>query len=894
MNSHLPKTARALKALAWTISTVSIGAMAALLLACATNETVRENPSMEVVIERAEAASVENTPSKFEPVATGDTSIEPDELEIEHRENQDISSSVANSGSKVPEFALVQETIEPLSDENQPRALEMPTPTATAVNEHELPHPKIVISGSSGLYDLDELPPASLKERVATSDVIAVVMLVSVEPMTARRKNNYGSSLEYPYVHIPYLRMIFNVSEYIYGTGGSTLDVYVVAYPGWEDIYLTENGARESANSMSNHRDKRWDDREALVFLSDVSSEDSVVGTLRHQGRLNDGASWLGAYVDRDDFYVFSNNSVLPGNNMFEITSEINKVWLPKVGSSENQGDAIKSDDSTFFLTDAPEWDRYGVTENSISSVATENLPRISLRQVKNVIDEVDKETRRNMTQYAAWLRDARSSDSRVFNEWNDQIRWGGAIHVDQLPEDYEPEYREFRKRIGQGLYMQRERKMMDAVIDRYLGRTSSASSAALTATPTITVDDDLESGLPKGTIVGEVGWFSAAKTGVHQISGKDCDLFKAQVEDSDGDATNGYLVKDVTTRPLPQGKYTLRYLSAPSARGVGVPVNCNKTANPDGVIWIVDVAAPKGTIHEAFFDPETMASPQGAVGKELNLDIAIPNDAVVELTQLFYESKSVKLVMDPYHAMSDYRIDIIKLDGTIGWSFRFDQSAKSQAGSLAAHEWQYCGTPWQAGDQLMIRIIEKNTLTTAALSAEAQNAPSCPASTPTPTPTPIPPLPTDTPTPTPAVATATPTPIPVVPPTATPTPVPMPPPTSTPTPTPVPVDGPKLSISDATAKAGNDLVFIVTLDDDAHGGVIVNFDAHEGTAKSGTDYRAPSGTLIFDPFETEKTIKVGTIVNQSPEGTETMRMVLSQPLGATIEDDEGIGTITD
>ncbi len=166
------------------------------------------------------------------------------------------------------------------------------------------------------------------------------------------------------------------------------------------------------------------------------------------------------------------------------------------------------------------------------------------------------------------------------------------------------------------------------------------------------------------------------------------------------------------------------------------------------------------------------------------------------------------------------------------------------------------------------------------------------------PTPTPIPPLPTDTPTPTPVVATATPTPIPVVPPTATPThtptPVPMPPPTSTPTPTPVPVDGPKLSISDATAKAGNDLVFIVTLDDDAHSGVFVNFDAHEGTAKSGTDYRAPSGTLIFDPFETEKTIKVGTIVNQSPEGTETMRMVLSQPFGATIQDDEGIGTITD
>ncbi len=346
------------------------------------------------------------------------------------------------------------------------------------------------------------------------------------------------------------------------------------------------------------------------------------------------------------------------------------------------------------------------------------------------------------------------------------------------------------------------------------------------------------DSGLPAGTQVGDTGWFSGGdRYSKHILSGTDATLFESRIIDPDGDPADGYRVGEFTKRPLTAGTYRLEYTSYPCEDNMCVAPN-----NQAHVDWTVRVVVPSGTIREAFFDPEAMASPQGAVGKELNLDIAIPNDAVVELNRLFYESKSVKLVMDPYHAMSDYRIDIIKLDGTIGWSFRFDQSAKSQAGSMTAHEWQYCGTPWQAGDQLMIRIIEKNTSTVAALSAEAQNAPSCPASTPTPTHTPIPPLPTDTPTPTPVVATATPTPIPVVPPTATPTPV--------------PVDGPKLSISDASAKAGNDLVFIVTLDDDAHSGVFVNFDAHEGT--------------------------------------ETMRMVLSQPLDATIQDAIGVGTITD
>ncbi len=724
-------------------------------------------------------------------------------------------------------------------------------------------------SGYRGL----ELDESSLKERVALSDLIAVGRLISARAVTIKNQTR-----NHPIIYRGVIAVKFKVSGYIYGQGPNEIEAYINHYTGPPN-YSTEEAAMQAANLLLDARDKRWDDRDALLFL------------IRRDG--DTPMSWLDD-LGLEEVYSFAypDDIGFPDLRRVEVSGTSNKVWLPEARPSSESSTAW-DDGDRYFIADAQHPLETDATDSvRDDSASAQRNPVASLSEVKRLIKEVDQQTNTNMVLFMEWLEEARA-DPEAFNldpEW----------HLAQFPDDYEPEFREYKQRLGRALYEERRDK---AVAERDAQRAEAAhSSSATTPKPKKSVTDELMSGLPEGSVVGQVGWFSAAEYGDHVILGRDAKLFKVDRDDSDNDPSNGYLVRDVTIRPLPRGVYNLKYLSYPCTRNVnqnGIDrLVCKRPSIQKAVNWNVIVIAHQFALHEAFFDPETMASPQGAVGEEIGEDVAIPNDSTVELTQLFYESKSVKLVMDPYHAMSDYRIDIIKLDGTIGWSFRFDQSAKSQAGSMTAHEWQYCGTPWQAGDQLMIRIIEKNAATVAALSAEAQNAPSCPASTPTPTHTPIPPLPTDTPTPTPVVATATPTPIPVVPPTATPThtptPVPMPPPTSTPTPTPVPVDGPKLSISDASANAGNDLVFIVTLDDDAHSGVFVNFDAHEGTAKSGTDYRAPSGTLIFDPFETEKTIKVGTIVNQSPEGTETMRMVLSQPIGATIEDEEGIGTITD
>ncbi len=103
------------------------------------------------------------------------------------------------------------------------------------------------------------------------------------------------------------------------------------------------------------------------------------------------------------------------------------------------------------------------------------------------------------------------------------------------------------------------------------------------------------------------------------------------------------------------------------------------------------------------------------------------------------------------------------------------------------------------------------------------------------------------------------------------------------------------LSVSDATAGEGETMVFNVSLNKEPLGvQVVVNYQSQPVTATAGTDYTAPSGTFIFGPYDTQKTIKVGIRDDNKTEETETFQITLSQPYGATITKPIGTGTITD
>ena len=103
------------------------------------------------------------------------------------------------------------------------------------------------------------------------------------------------------------------------------------------------------------------------------------------------------------------------------------------------------------------------------------------------------------------------------------------------------------------------------------------------------------------------------------------------------------------------------------------------------------------------------------------------------------------------------------------------------------------------------------------------------------------------------------------------------------------------LSVADARAEEGTDatLDFAVTLDRESTGTVTVEYATSDGTAVAGSDYTATSGTLTFQPGETEKTVSVPVLEDDHDEGSETLTLRLSNAQGARIADGEATGTIT-
>ena len=109
--------------------------------------------------------------------------------------------------------------------------------------------------------------------------------------------------------------------------------------------------------------------------------------------------------------------------------------------------------------------------------------------------------------------------------------------------------------------------------------------------------------------------------------------------------------------------------------------------------------------------------------------------------------------------------------------------------------------------------------------------------------------------------------------------------------------DPPILRISDAAAEAGDTLTFEVTLDTASGRTVEVDYEIFDGTAAAGSDFSpvpptALSGTLVFDPGETTKTLDIQTALNMPGEPDETLWVELTSPAHAGIGDSIAVGTI--
>ena len=190
----------------------------------------------------------------------------------------------------------------------------------------------------------------------------------------------------------------------------------------------------------------------------------------------------------------------------------------------------------------------------------------------------------------------------------------------------------------------------------------------------------------------------------LHELSGEDSHLFEAVTSDTDNNSRNGYSYWITVRRPLPAGTYRVRshgqaYYYTP----------CDYRTDPDYLDIHVNVTAPEGTLHEAFFDPATTTAGVGySIGPPTTTGVLSPaafsaGSATTTITGLNWQGGSVVLSLSPFASLGDNQLSFIDLDGSTAFALGVSNAtADSAAGTLT---WAVPDKPWSAGDLLMLRI---------------------------------------------------------------------------------------------------------------------------------------------------------------------------------------------
>ena len=109
-------------------------------------------------------------------------------------------------------------------------------------------------------------------------------------------------------------------------------------------------------------------------------------------------------------------------------------------------------------------------------------------------------------------------------------------------------------------------------------------------------------------------------------------------------------------------------------------------------------------------------------------------------------------------------------------------------------------------------------------------------------------------------------------------------------------VEIPEISISDASSNEGNEGItnqtFTVNLSSASDQTVTIDYATVDGSATAGEDYLTNSGTLTFAPGETSQTIDIAVNGDSAVEADEDFGITLSNAVGGTLFDAEGVGTI--
>ncbi len=108
----------------------------------------------------------------------------------------------------------------------------------------------------------------------------------------------------------------------------------------------------------------------------------------------------------------------------------------------------------------------------------------------------------------------------------------------------------------------------------------------------------------------------------------------------------------------------------------------------------------------------------------------------------------------------------------------------------------------------------------------------------------------------------------------------------------------PTISINDLSVNEGDsgttNAGFTVSLSNASSQTITVNYATANNTATAGDDYLSASGTLTFTPGQTSQPLSVGINGDLMNEDTVSFNVNLTSPNNATINDNQGVGTIVD
>ena len=200
----------------------------------------------------------------------------------------------------------------------------------------------------------------SNEELVLMSDAIVRASLLSATSTTAT-----STVPDYPGWKAV-LEFQFQVHDYLKGTGPNLVTAIVTEF----QTYNTEAEAQDAAPKLLADHDSRWDNREAILFLS------AETGDI---GGFSTGRLWLG----------YLNPGVVGTDDRYSLRSARRTLWLPAAAEpSSGARSADSSNDDTLFLLDVPQ---SGANTRAARSSAG-NAPTISLGDMRSLVTTVEAE----------------------------------------------------------------------------------------------------------------------------------------------------------------------------------------------------------------------------------------------------------------------------------------------------------------------------------------------------------------------------------------------------------------------------------------------------------------------------------------------------------------------